>query len=81
LLSIDCKSAKFILKKDVENIASKQIFAQWQSTLNGFNFDTKNIKIFDNLIPNFFILEFCSAAMASKKDKGKIDSKALVLKP
>jgi hypothetical protein len=27
LLRIDCKSAKYILKKDVQNIASKQIFA------------------------------------------------------
>jgi hypothetical protein len=31
LLRIDCKFAKYILKKDVENIASKQIFAKWQS--------------------------------------------------
>jgi hypothetical protein len=29
LLRIDRKSAKYILKKDVENIASKQIFARW----------------------------------------------------
>jgi hypothetical protein len=29
LLKVDCKSAKYILKKDVENIASKQIFARW----------------------------------------------------
>jgi hypothetical protein len=28
LLRIDCKSAKYVLKKDVENIASKQIFAR-----------------------------------------------------
>ena len=28
LLRIDCKFAKYILKKDVENIASKKIFAR-----------------------------------------------------
>jgi hypothetical protein len=26
-IQVDCKSAKYILKKDVENIASKKIFA------------------------------------------------------
>jgi hypothetical protein len=58
LLSIDCKSAKYILKKDVENIASKQIFVQWQSILSAFNLDIEYIKSFDNLIPNFLIHEF-----------------------
>ena len=28
LLQIDCQSAKFILEKDVQNIASKKIFAR-----------------------------------------------------
>jgi hypothetical protein len=28
LIRIDCKSAKYILEKDVENIASKHIFAK-----------------------------------------------------
>jgi hypothetical protein len=31
LLRIDCKSVKYILKKDVENIASKQIFCKMAS--------------------------------------------------
>jgi hypothetical protein len=31
LLRIDCKSAKYVLKKDIENIASKQIFSRWQA--------------------------------------------------
>ena len=34
LLRIDCKSAKYIIEKDVENIASKQIFARWQAILS-----------------------------------------------
>ena len=29
LIRIDCKSAKYVLEKDVENIASKHIFARW----------------------------------------------------
>ena len=31
LLRIDCKSAKYVIEKDVENIASKHIFARWQA--------------------------------------------------
>ena len=34
LLRIDCKSAKYVIEKDVENIASKQIFARWQAILS-----------------------------------------------
>lgn len=34
LVKIDCKSAKHVLEKDVQNIASKQIFSQWQATLS-----------------------------------------------
>ena len=33
LIRIDCKSAKHVLEKDVQNIASKQIFARWQAIL------------------------------------------------
>jgi hypothetical protein len=69
------------LKKDVENIESKQIFARWQAILSTFDFDIEYIKGFNNSILDFLIVNFCSATMASKKDKGKIDSKALVLKP
>ena len=31
LLRVDCKSAKEVLQKDVQNLASKQIFARWQA--------------------------------------------------
>ena len=31
LLRIDCKSAKEILQKDVQNLVSKHIFAGWQA--------------------------------------------------
>ena len=38
LLRIDCKSAKYVIKKDVENITSKHIFAKWQAILSVFLF-------------------------------------------
>jgi hypothetical protein len=47
---IDCKSAKYILKKDVENIALKQIFARWQAILSVFDFDIEYIKGSENSI-------------------------------
>ena len=31
MLRIDFKSAKYVIEKDVENIASKHIFARWQA--------------------------------------------------
>jgi hypothetical protein len=39
----------------LKNIASKQIFAQWQLILSAFNFDIEYIKSFDILIPDFLI--------------------------
>ena len=38
LLRIDCKSAKYVIEKDVENITSKHIFARWQAILSVFLF-------------------------------------------
>jgi hypothetical protein len=58
LLRIDCKSAKYVLKIDVENIASKQIFAQWQAILSVFYFDIEYIKGTNNSIPEFLTREF-----------------------
>jgi hypothetical protein len=58
LLRIDCKSAKYILKKDLENIASKQIFARWQAILSAFDFDIEYIKGSDNSIPDFLTRKF-----------------------
>ena len=39
LLCVDCKSAKEIIQKDVQNISSKQIFARWQVILLVFDFE------------------------------------------
>ena len=58
LLRIDCKSAKYVIEKDVENIASKHIFAQWQAILSVFYFDIEFIKGSQNTIPNFLTHEF-----------------------
>ena len=58
LIRIDCKSAKYVLEKDVENIASKQIFARWQSILSIFNFEIEYIKGSQNSIPDFLTREF-----------------------
>ena len=58
LLSIDCKSAKYVLEKDVENIASKHIFARWQAILSVFDIDIEYIKGSQNSILDFLTDEF-----------------------
>ena len=58
LIRIDCKSAKHVLEKDVQNIASKHIFARWQSILSVFYLDLEYIKGSQNSIPNFLTCEF-----------------------
>jgi hypothetical protein len=58
LKRIDCKSTKHVLEKDVQNIASKHIFAQWQSILSVFDFDIEYIKGRQNSIPDFLTHEF-----------------------
>jgi hypothetical protein len=67
LLRIDCKSAKYILKKDVENIASKHIFARWQAILSAFDFDIEYIKGFKNSIPDFLTRELLQSHDGSEK--------------
>ena len=58
LLRIDCKAAKHVLEKDVQNIDSKQIFARWQAILSVFDFDIEFIKGDTNFIPDFLTKEF-----------------------
>ena len=53
LLRINCKSAKEILQKDVQNLVSKQIFARWQAILSAFDFDIEFIKGSNNSLPVF----------------------------
>ena len=58
LLRVDCKSAKEVLQKDVQNLALKQIFARWQAILSIFYYDIVYIKGDSNLILNFLTREF-----------------------
>ena len=58
LIRIDCKSSKHVLEKDVQNIASKQIFARWQAILSIFDFDIEFIEGTQNSIPDFQTREF-----------------------
>ena len=59
LLRIDCKSAKEVLQKDVQNLVSKQIFARWQAILSTFDFDIEFIKGSNNSLRDFLTREFC----------------------
>ena len=92
LLRINCKSAKEILQKDVQNLVSKQIFAKWQTILSEFNFQIDFIKSIYNSLPDFLTREFLqetsdtnnsvqeqkmsSIKNKNKKDKGKAIQKA-----
>jgi len=58
LLRIDCKPAKEILQKDVQNLVSKQIFARWQAILSSFDFEIEFIKGVNNSLPDFLTREF-----------------------
>ena len=59
LLRINCKNTNYVIGKDVENIVSKHIFAQWQAILSVFfYFDIEYIKSSQNAIPNFLTHEF-----------------------
>ena len=58
LVKVDCKSAKDVLFKDVENLASKQIFARWQAILSIFYFSIEYIKGESNCILDFLTHEF-----------------------
>ena len=58
LLRVDCKSAKEILQKDVQNLVSKQIFARWQAILYVFDFEIEFIKGSSNVLPDFLSREF-----------------------
>ena len=55
---MDCKSAKEILQKDVQNIVSKHIFARWQTILSVFDFEIEFIKGDSNSLPDFLLCEF-----------------------
>ena len=66
LLRIDCKAAKNVLQKDVQNIASKQIFARWQSILSVFYFEIEHINGSSNALPDFLTREFLHGDASQK---------------
>ena len=70
LIRIDYKSAKHVLEKDVQNIASKQIFAQWQAILSVFDFDIEFIEGTQNSIPDFLNHEFLQNPNHNVGEKG-----------
>ena len=72
MLRIDCKSAKYVLEKDVQNIASKQIFARWQAVLSIFDFDIEFIQGTQNSIPNFLTREFLQDPVQDVREKSRI---------
>ena len=69
LIKIDCKSAKRVLEKDVQNIASKQIFARWQAILSVFYFDIEFIEGTQNSIPDFLTHEFLQNPTQNVREK------------
>ena len=58
MLRVDYKSVKSVLQKDVKNVASKHIFAKWQTILSNFDFQIEYIKEENNSILDFFTREF-----------------------
>ena len=58
VLKVDCQSAKFILKKNVKNLASEQIFARWLALLSVFDFTIEHIKGSENSLSDFLTREF-----------------------
>ena len=58
ILRVDCSAVKQVLKKDVKNLASKQIFARWQAELSSFDFEIEYIKGDTNSLPDFLTREF-----------------------
>jgi len=58
LIRVDCKSAKYILQKDVKKLASKQIFARWKTILSVFDFEIKYIKDTSNSLLDYLTREF-----------------------
>ncbi|XP_028116482.1 uncharacterized protein LOC114314226 [Camellia sinensis] len=72
--SVDCSVAKQIFKKDVANLAQRQIFATWQATLSVFDFDIDYIKGENNSLPDFLTREYLQKSHAG--NPGESSSKS-----
>ena len=76
LLCIDCKSAKNVIEKDVENIVSKHIFAWWQSYFKFFIiylfiYILNILKVLKILSLISLLVNSCSATMVNRRSKEK----------
>ena len=58
LIRVDCKSAKEVLRKDVQNLVSKESFARQHAIVSVFDFDIEYTKGETNSIPDFLTREF-----------------------
>ncbi|XP_028059089.1 uncharacterized protein LOC114262873 [Camellia sinensis] len=64
LIRVDCSAAKQVFKKDVENLAQKQIFASWQAALSAFDYNIEYIKGEHNSLPDFLTREYLQTSHA-----------------
>ena len=69
LIRIDCKSAKHVLEKVVQNIASKKNFARWQAILLVFHFGIEFIEGTQNNIPDFLTCKFLQGPNQDVREK------------
>jgi hypothetical protein len=61
LVRVDCKRAKHVLEEDIQNIASKQIFARWQAILSIlFILKLNRLKVV-KIVPDFLTRKFLQA--------------------
>ncbi|KAL4349717.1 hypothetical protein AHAS_Ahas10G0069900 [Arachis hypogaea] len=58
IIRTDCKAAPSVLKNDVKNLVSKQIFAIWQAILSCFDFTIEHIKGELNSLRDFLTRKF-----------------------
>ena len=58
IIKTDSRASKFVFKKDVKNLVSKQIFAKWQAILSCFDFEIVSIKGEQNPLADYLSKEF-----------------------
>jgi len=64
---VDCKSAKEVLQKDAQNLASKQSFARWQAILSIFDFKIEFIKGSSNHLLDILTREYLQGIKSEDK--------------
>ncbi|XLT52249.1 hypothetical protein HN873_044853, partial [Arachis hypogaea] len=69
LIRTDCKAAPSVLKNNVKNLVSKQIFARWKAILSCFDFSIEHIKGDSNALSDFLTREFLQGKNEQKTSK------------